>query len=120
MSATCPESRIAACSRRPPVIDLHSHIAFGIDDGPADLEGALELARAAAAGGTTTIAATPHIDSHFELEIAAREAPLAAVREAIAAEGIGLEVVAGAEIALDRYLDLEPDQLDRMRLGDGE
>ncbi len=33
------------------MIDIHSHILPGIDDGPPDLEGALDLARAAVAAG---------------------------------------------------------------------
>jgi protein-tyrosine phosphatase len=102
------------------VIDLHSHIAFGIDDGPADIEGSLELARAAVAAGTTTIAATPHIDSHYNLTADDREAPLAAVQAAVAEQGIPLKVIAGAEVALDRYVDMETDELARLRLGDGE
>ena len=102
------------------MIDLHSHIAFGIDDGPADLDGALELARAAVAAGTTAIAATPHIDSHFGLTADDREVPLAAVRQALVEQGIPLTVIPGAEIALDRYVDLGEDELRRLRLGDGE
>jgi protein-tyrosine phosphatase len=102
------------------VIDLHSHILFGIDDGPADLDGSLAFARAAVAAGTTTIAATPHIDAMYGLMPADRDEPLAAVRSAIAREGIPLAVINGAEIALDRYLDLDPEQLDSLRLGDGE
>jgi protein-tyrosine phosphatase len=102
------------------VIDLHSHIAFGIDDGPPDLEGSLALARAAVAAGTTTIAATPHIDSHFGLHAADRIEPLSELREGLKREGIALQVIAGAEIALDRYLELSPAELDDLRLGAGE
>lgn len=101
------------------MIDLHSHILPGIDDGPAGLDGSLELARAAVAAGTTRIAATPHVDSHFGLGAADRDAPLLALREAIAAGGIPLDVIGGAEIALDRYLDLGEDELAALRLGDG-
>ena len=43
------------------MIDLHSHVLPGIDDGAADLSEALELARAAAAGGVRVLAATPHV-----------------------------------------------------------
>lgn len=101
------------------MIDLHSHILPGLDDGPADLEGSLELARAAVAGGTTAIAATPHIDATYRLRAADRDAPLAALRAALVEEEVGLEVIAGGEIALDRYLDLDEDELVRLRLGDG-
>ncbi len=44
-----------------PVIDLHFHCLPGIDDGPDDWESSVALCRAAAAQGTTTIVATPHV-----------------------------------------------------------
>lgn len=43
------------------MIDLHSHILPGIDDGPQTLEQSLALVRAAAANGITHMVATPHI-----------------------------------------------------------
>ncbi|KQO10958.1 tyrosine-protein phosphatase [Paenibacillus sp. Leaf72] len=42
------------------MIDIHTHILPGIDDGAARLEDSLALARAAAAEGIRTIIATPH------------------------------------------------------------
>jgi len=102
------------------VIDLHSHILFGIDDGPPTLDGSMAFARAAVACGTQTIAATPHIDGHFNLVPGDRDEPLAQLRAAIAEEELPLTVVNGAEIALDRYLDLGEDALASLRLGDGE
>jgi protein-tyrosine phosphatase len=101
------------------MIDLHAHVLPGIDDGPRTLEESLGLARAAAAAGTTTIAATPHIDRGFGVD--PREVPpaveelQAAVREA----GIALQIVPGGEIALDRAGDLDDDALAAIRLGGG-
>jgi len=43
------------------VIDLHCHALPGIDDGPGDWDDAVSLCRAAAAEGTATIVATPHV-----------------------------------------------------------
>ena len=43
------------------VIDLHSHILPGIDDGAADIGVALEMARMAVANGVEVQACTPHI-----------------------------------------------------------
>jgi protein-tyrosine phosphatase len=43
------------------MIDLHCHILPGIDDGAADLEVSLRMARAFAADGVTIVACTPHI-----------------------------------------------------------
>ena len=50
-----------ACSIVRGVIDLHSHILPGLDDGTRSLEEARELARQAASDGITAIAATPHV-----------------------------------------------------------
>jgi protein-tyrosine phosphatase len=43
------------------VIDLHSHILPGIDDGAPTLDVALDMARIAVADGIETMACTPHI-----------------------------------------------------------
>ena len=43
------------------IIDLHSHILHGIDDGARDIEMSLEMARMAVDDGTTHIACTSHI-----------------------------------------------------------
>ena len=42
------------------MIDCHCHILSGIDDGAKDVEMSIEMARVAAASGTTDIIATPH------------------------------------------------------------
>jgi protein-tyrosine phosphatase len=43
------------------MIDLHSHILRGIDDGARSLEDSLDIARAAVADGITVIAGTPQV-----------------------------------------------------------
>ena len=43
------------------MIDIHFHCLPGIDDGPNDWDEAVELCRAAAEEGTSTIVATPHV-----------------------------------------------------------
>lgn len=43
------------------MIDLHCHMLPGIDDGAADLEMALAMARMAVEGGVSRQACTPHI-----------------------------------------------------------
>jgi protein-tyrosine phosphatase len=100
------------------VIDLHSHVLPGLDDGPPDLEGALALARAASAAGTTQIAATPHVNRYFGLAREDIALALDGFRRELDAAGIALEVVAGAEIALDRLVDLG-DAAEGLGLGGG-
>ena len=71
------------------MIDLHCHLLPGIDDGPDDIDGAIALARAAAAAGTQTLVATPHIDHWWHVDPAALPERAAEVRAALAAAGPG-------------------------------
>ncbi|HEX8854571.1 MAG TPA: CpsB/CapC family capsule biosynthesis tyrosine phosphatase [Thermoleophilaceae bacterium] len=80
------------------MIDLHSHVLAGIDDGPQDLDGSLALARAASRDGTTTLAATPHARAdhpRVQLENVANQC--AELNELIP-DSWGIEVVPGAEV----------------------
>ena len=43
------------------MIDIHTHIIDGIDDGAQNMEDSLALLKMAAESGTTDIIATPHI-----------------------------------------------------------
>jgi protein-tyrosine phosphatase len=47
------------------MIDIHSHILPGIDDGSQSMETSLEMLRMAAGNGTTDIVATPHNNVQF-------------------------------------------------------
>ncbi|MCA3574319.1 MAG: capsular biosynthesis protein, partial [Aestuariivirga sp.] len=42
------------------MIDLHSHILFGFDDGATDIAMSLEMARRASEDGVEVMACTPH------------------------------------------------------------
>ncbi|HEX6020891.1 MAG TPA: CpsB/CapC family capsule biosynthesis tyrosine phosphatase [Solirubrobacter sp.] len=76
------------------MIDLHSHVLPGIDDGPASEEGSIALAAEIAKSGVTTLAATPHLRADFPgvrvLEIASR---VDALRPKV-----DLELVSGGEV----------------------
>ena len=95
------------------MIDLHSHILPGLDDGAATLDDALAIARAAVAAGTRTIVATPHADAHYGVRPSARDAALETLRVALAQERIALEVLPGAEVAIDVLIDLDDDARER-------
>jgi len=85
------------------MIDLHNHILSGLDDGAADIDESLAIARQFVSEGVVRIAATPHFNSLNPeppveaSEIRARVSELcAALRE----QGIELDVVPGQEIFL--------------------
>ena len=82
------------------MIDLHSHILFDVDDGARTLEASLEMLKTAAADGTRRIVATPHQRHPAGYDVApdlARER-LAEVRDAVASEGIEIDVELAAEV----------------------
>lgn len=90
--------------------DLHTHILPGLDDGAADLAEAIAMAQAAAADGIVRLAATPHnLRLPSDAGRAELEAQAARLQEHLAARGIPLQVVAGAETALIPAL---PQQID--------
>jgi protein-tyrosine phosphatase len=101
------------------VIDMHSHVLPGIDDGPDSIEGSLALARAAVAAGTRTLLATPHVSWNYPNEASTITRLVQELNGQLVAEGIDLEVRPGAEIAMTRLSDIEPEQLSRLGLGGG-
>lgn len=98
------------------MIDLHSHILHGLDDGPGRLEESLGIARAAVADGIVAIAATPHVRDDYPTSAAAMGAAVAELREALATEEIPLTIHTGGEIALDRLERVDEDELRRFGL----
>ncbi len=57
------------------MIDIHSHILAGLDDGAATLEDSVAMVRMAAEAGTTDIVATPHsnLQYRFDPEVVERK-----------------------------------------------
>jgi protein-tyrosine phosphatase len=100
------------------VIDLHVHLLPAIDDGPATAEEALELAAAAAADGTTTLAATPHVRAdHPRVRPDELRGRVAELQAAMRAAGIGVAVVCGGEVDLGWALRADDDSLRQVSYG---
>jgi protein-tyrosine phosphatase len=102
------------------MVDLHCHVLAGIDDGPETIEGSLALARASAAAGVRTIVATPHVSSRYPNRPDAIRAHVDELSELLAAEGVEIEILTGAEIAMTYVAEIEDSELERLRLGGGE
>jgi protein-tyrosine phosphatase len=101
------------------VIDLHTHVLPGIDDGPPDLAGSLAFVRAAHRAGTRTLVATPHVSTSYRNTSAGIAERVEELNDAIEHEGLDVRVVAGAEIAASRVADLDPAELRALSLGGG-
>lgn len=85
------------------MIDIHSHVLPGIDDGADDLATAVAMCRLAADDGCTAIVATPHQrTTHWEN---ADRRGLRALRDRVAeAVGDAIEIHLGGEVRVDGEL----------------
>ena len=83
------------------MIDLHSHILPGIDDGSKSLEMSLAMARIAVGDGITLMACTPHIYPGLYMN---DKAGITAARDALQMSlddhGIALKLTTGADVHL--------------------
>lgn len=89
------------------MIDLHSHVLPGLDDGAEDLDEALAICRDAFADGISVLAATPHVRDDYPTTPEQMEAALAEVQAAV---GNALRLVPGGELDLAQ-LDRPHDEL---------
>jgi protein-tyrosine phosphatase len=95
------------------VIDLHSHVLPGLDDGAENLDEAVAMCRAAAADGTRVLAATPHVRADYPTTADAMEAALSELQAAV---GDIVRLVPGGELDLNE-LHRPPEELARFGLG---
>jgi protein-tyrosine phosphatase len=87
------------------MIDLHAHLLPGIDDGAADIETALAMARMAVADGITHMACTPHVmPGVYANEATGIAAAVDRLAEALADEAIALVLLIGADAHMDPLL----------------
>lgn len=80
------------------MIDLHSHILFGLDDGARDVAMSIEMAKAWVADGVSVVACTPHIlpGLYHNSGPQIRQA-VAELQATLDQQGIPLRLVTGAD-----------------------
>lgn len=94
------------------MIDLHTHVLPGVDDGPEGAREAVEMCRLAAAAGCEVVVATPH-QRHESWENT-DSAGLAELLDGLQSEvGPSPKLLLGAEIRIDSRLLEELDDLPR-------
>ena len=83
------------------MIDLHSHILPGLDDGAKTIGESLQMAKLAVSEGIETIIATPHHkNGAYENEKARIEESIQGFRKQLEINQIPLTVLAGQEVRL--------------------
>src|SRR5512141_2837255 len=99
------------------MIDWHSHILPGVDDGPADIEQSVAIAASLAAGGFTEVYCTPHlVRGCYEAGNDEVRRGVAKLQERLNAGGIPITLRSGREYCLDEYLQAALE--DPLPLGD--
>ncbi len=91
------------------MIDVHLHLLPAVDDGPADLDASLDLARACVASGASAVVVTPHVNDRTrallpDADADAVRARVAALRLEVERAGIPLTLHAGGEAYLSPTL----------------
>ena len=81
------------------MIDIHTHVIYGVDDGSRSAEMSMEMLRASAEAGVTEICCTTHCrPGHREFPRQAYDGRLGELRGFILREGLELTLHAGCEI----------------------
>jgi protein-tyrosine phosphatase len=102
------------------VIDLHCHVLRGIDDGPRTIQDSLAVAVAAASAGSRTLVATSHVSWEYPNRAVTLARLVDELNARLRGDGMALEVLPGAEIAMTRVADIAPEELSRLTLGGGK
>ncbi|TET24365.1 MAG: hypothetical protein E3J78_01300 [Candidatus Cloacimonadota bacterium] len=101
------------------MIDIHTHILPGIDDGPKDIDASIELLRDAAMQGIGTVFATPHfIRGLYEPTVKKIKRAFCSLQARINAESIPIELIGGLEIGIES--EIEGRELKKHSLNEGK
>jgi protein-tyrosine phosphatase len=79
----------------------------------------IALARSAAENGITTIVATPHVSASYRNDAATIERLSREVAVQLSNEGVPVEILIGAEVALPMLVNIDREELGRLALGGG-
>ncbi|TDI69347.1 MAG: capsular biosynthesis protein [Bacteroidetes bacterium] len=108
-------------SVRPLMVDMHSHLIPGVDDGVGTMEESLTILRSMSKMGYQKVITTPHVMNDFypntteDIRNRAKQ-----LQVEVDAAGIDIEVSAAAEYYLDEYLmQMLEEKKELLTFGDG-
>lgn len=101
-------------------VDLHAHVLPALDDGPPDVDAALDLLRALEADGVETVCATPHVQPYpYATTAEQRDEARDALGSRPAEAGLSIQVVQGGEVDLEYAVAWDDRMLRRFTLDGG-
>lgn len=86
------------------MIDMHSHIIPGIDDGSKDIDESIEMLKSAEFSGTTKIIATPHYSRVFDEPFNKVKKNFESLKATAKEYNINLELFLGQEVYISKDL----------------
>jgi len=98
------------------MIDLHSHLLPGLDDGARSVQEARGMVQAAVVEGVTAIAATPHVRPDYPTTPEQMEAGVETLRKDLREQGIPIDLLTGGEVELALLWELDAQTLFRFSL----
>jgi protein-tyrosine phosphatase len=101
------------------MVDIHTHVLAGLDDGAADVAASVAIATQAAEGGVHTLVATPHIREDYDVRPVELAGRTAALQEELDRAGVPVTVLPGGEVAVTRVAALEDEELAMISIGGG-
>ena len=98
-------------------VELHFHALPGIDDGPETIDASVDLLCAAAAEGTDTVVATPHVRSGFVTDVSELAERVGELQSAVDAAGLPVCLRRGGELGHEMVGRLSQRELDTIAQG---
>lgn len=83
------------------MIDIHSHILFGVDDGPKDIEGSLSFLQEEISKGVNCVILTPHFKSNLMKYWPNSAGNFEKLKNTVKENQLNIEIYMGSEIFFD-------------------
>jgi protein-tyrosine phosphatase len=96
------------------MIDIHHHLLWGMDDGAADMETSIAMARAAAADGISHIVCSPHANSTYVYELRAITEKITQLQRLLDRDAIAVKLGRGCDFHMS-YENIQEAKLDPVK-----
>lgn len=102
------------------MIDLHTHILPGLDDGALDLADSVTMARVAENDGISVVCATPHVRGDHDVRLEELPQRVDELQHALGEAGIAVQIAMGGEVSALVVDTLDDSHLGEICLGGGD